>query len=114
VVQDALGYLHGNCGMPCHHENGNPALSQWLKMQLSVADLTPEATATYRTGVNQKMRHAMSGGIDIGVVPAMPERSQLYLRMHTRDELWAMPPLASKLVDEDGSARIRDWILSLQ
>jgi hypothetical protein len=114
AVQDALGYLHGNCGMPCHHENENPVLRQWLKMQLKVGDLLPEDTETYRTGVGVKMRHAMPGGVDTGVVPGMPDSSQLYLRMHTRDEIWGMPPLATKVVDETGSAVVRDWILSLQ
>ena len=114
AVQDALGYLHGNCGMPCHHENDNPALEHWLRMRIAVGDLTPEATATYVTGVGAKMRHTMPGGIDTGVVPGMPDQSQLYLRMHTRDDIWGMPPIASKMVDEDGAAIIRAWILSLQ
>jgi hypothetical protein len=113
AVQDALGYLHGNCGAPCHHENDNPALKQWLLMQLKVGDLLPEDTATYRTGVGAKMRHTMPGGIDTGVVPGMPDQSQLYLRMHTRDETWLMPPLASEVVDEAGSSIVREWILSL-
>jgi hypothetical protein len=95
-------------------DGGIPATGTRRRMQLKVGDLTPEATETYQTGVNQKMRHTMPGGFDTGVVPGMPDSSQLYLRMHTRDPIWGMPPIATKVVDEDGATILRNWILSLQ
>jgi hypothetical protein len=52
-------------------------------------------------------------GIQLGVVPGEPARSQLWVRMSVRD-LWAMPNLGSLRPDPEGLATVRAWILSLR
>jgi hypothetical protein len=55
---------------------------------------------------------------DLGIVdarliaPGAPDRSVLLARAARRDAS-AMPPLASLLVDEQGTALLSDWIASL-
>jgi hypothetical protein len=38
----------------------------------------------------------------------------LYLRMIRRGDAYAMPPLASHLVDDEAAELLADWIRSLQ
>jgi hypothetical protein len=111
VVQDALGYLHGNCG---HCHNDNPAFTQWIKLQmrLVVADATPEQTATYRTAIHGRANHVYPPDISIDVVPGAPDQSQLYVRMGLRD-FWAMPAYCTKVPDAMGMATVRAWITAL-
>jgi hypothetical protein len=110
VVQDVLGYLHGNC-MSCHHQSNLPGAVEII-LELKVGELSPEDTGLYRTAIGRKTRHTIPGGIDTAIVPGMPDQSQLLVRMSRRD-YWQMPPLASELVDESATAKVRDWILSL-
>jgi hypothetical protein len=113
IVRDALGYLHGNCGH-CHNPvaAANP---KWppMGLQLQVGIARPEDTAAYRTAIGARMFHPMEGGIDTGIVPGRPERSQLWVRMGLRED-WGMPPLASRAVDPTGLATVRDWIRGLR
>jgi hypothetical protein len=117
VVQDTLGYLHGNCGH-CHNERSWLASVTMLKMRLHVDDATPEATSLYLSK-GAKMRHHMPPCADYAVVSANSGCSQLYQRMNSRD-FWAMPPKAplsllycTKIVDPTGLATVGSWIDSL-
>ncbi len=47
------------------------------------------------------------------VAPGAPERSAAWQRMQRRDTDGAMPPLASRHVDDAGVALIAAWIRSL-
>jgi hypothetical protein len=112
VVQEALGYLHGNCGH-CHSPQSGFAVSTRLAMRLLVTDKTPELTDTYTTSIRQKMYHVYQpGDVSLGVVPGAPDQSQLYVRMGLRDD-WSMPPRCSQKIDPTGLATVRDWILQL-
>ena len=110
-MQDALGYLHGNCGH-CHNDRSVWVHSMNTKLRLRTTDMTPELTDTYKTTINVKMFHHMPPNIDYGVVPGAPERSQLWVRMGLRDE-WEMPEVCSKVPDAAGLATLHDWIASL-
>lgn len=112
TVQDALGYLHGNCGY-CHSDEGRWASARALRLRVRVSDTTPESTAIYTSTINVKMAHAdVSGKPYIGVVPGDPAASHLYDRMIKRD-FWAMPPVGSEIVDTAGADLIKTWIESL-
>ncbi len=111
TVQDALGYLHGNCGH-CHNQHAWFAPKIHLFMRLAVGDTVPEETQTYKTSIGVKMTHSYPGGIDTAVVPGQPERSQLWVRMGLRDD-WAMPPRCTKVADGAGQATVGDWITGL-
>jgi hypothetical protein len=98
-----LGYLHANCGH-CHNANDpanrpcfdpDNALDFWLK----VDQLTSvEVTGSYRSAV---------GGV---IKPGNAGDSEVIERMSTRFQFTRMPPLATRVVDEQGVATIRRWI----
>jgi hypothetical protein len=110
VVQEALGYLHGNCGH-CHNDGSIFAGAVKLRLRLRVGDMVPESTPTYLTAINQKTYHIING-THYAVVPGSPDQSQLYYRMSVRD-YDAMPPVCTKLSDPTGLTTIHDWITSL-
>lgn len=107
AVQEALGYLHGNCGH-CHNDDSFFHTKSVLRLRLRVSDTDPELTPTYRTAIGVKMFHLING-TSMGVVPGQPEKSQLYVRMSLRDGN-QMPPICTKRVDTEALATIRAWI----
>lgn len=104
VEARARGVLHANCAM-CHREGtGLGAGTMDLRAERSLADL--------------RVCNAAPQGGDLGianaklVVPGDPMRSILARRMRSRAD-GAMPPLATRLVDESGVAAVEAWITSL-
>jgi putative heme-binding domain-containing protein len=99
----ARGYLHVQCSH-CHRFNGGGAGSFQLLMQLSDA------------GTGLLDEPARQGTLDLPdarlVVPGVPERSLLYVRMATFGR-GRMPHLASELVDEEALGWIEGWIRGL-
>lgn len=112
VVQDALGYLHGNCGH-CHNSLAFDINVKKLKLRLLVADadLDPTKSPAYATAINVATLHVL-GGTKTVLVPGQPDASQLYYRMSVRS-LDQMPPVCTKEVDVAGVQTIRGWILGL-
>ncbi|MBX3130211.1 MAG: hypothetical protein KF718_26065 [Polyangiaceae bacterium] len=110
-VQDALGYLHAQCGH-CHNDVHFLASKRLMRLRLPSAPLSPGQTPTYLTTIGGAMSHSIAGST-IAVVPGAPDQSQLFLRMTKRD-FDAMPPLGTKVVDPEGLATISTWISSLQ
>jgi hypothetical protein len=47
------------------------------------------------------------------IVPGQPSRSLVSLRMHTLEDKFRMPQIASTVVDVQGARVIDDWIASL-
>lgn len=100
----ALGYLHANCGH-CHNAAG-PLLLVDMRLAQSAAG---DADATRYTLDNQPSDfHAH--GMDRRVVPGNPSASVLALRMRARDPVSRMPPLGTRIVDDEGVALVEDWI----
>jgi hypothetical protein len=113
VVQDALGYLHGNCGQ-CHNDTSFLAKLRTLRLRLRVADTTPESTPTYTTAIDALMSHTWPGGPTVAVSPGNPAASQLLFRMQTDTTTgYRMPPVATKIVDDAGVSTITSWIVGL-
>lgn len=110
-AQQALGYLHANCGN-CHNDRNshNP-----LRLWLTTGELdSVAATPTYRTTVGVETSADPLPGTDATtiIVPGDPAASLLYLRM-TRRTKGAMPWLGSEQVDSAGSAAVANWINAL-
>lgn len=112
----ALGYLHANCGN-CH----NPNSVVWDKVDLDLWLRTAELgdathTQSYLTTVSVALTD-FSGDGDAGVTnriqPGDAVHSGLILRMTTRGNDNAMPPIASEVVDDDGVALVSKWIDAL-
>ncbi len=113
IVQEALGYMHGNCGH-CHNERAVRLATQSdMRLRLLVSETSPEQTQIHRTTVGVKMKHIFPPDIDTAVVPGAPEKSELWVRMNLRDTS-AMPPLGTEKVDPAGSEAVRGWILGLR
>jgi hypothetical protein len=118
ATSDALGWLHVNCGVSCH----NPApsasasfLGLDLKVPLAAAP-DPTRAPVVRTAFDQPTKSL--GFRDataprLRVVPGRPEESAVFARAASRAPTLAMPPLASHVVDQEGVAKLRAWITSL-
>ena len=121
----ALGYLHANCGMPCHSARG---LGDETKLVLRVragelfADASPNgavaavtATDTFVSTVNQQpttaaVAHQFPGASRI--TPGAHDKSLVWLVSHLRGN-YQMPPLVSHRIDDVGTQQLASWIDAL-
>ena len=118
----AFGYLHANCGMPCHSSRGLGEETQLvLRVRASElwasdgAQVPVELTDIYRAtrkqapttlSVAQKFPGAQR------VTPGAHDQSLVWLLSHLRGK-YQMPPLVSHQVDDVGTQRLADWIDAL-
>lgn len=118
----ALGYLHANCGMPCHSTRGLGEETK-LIMRLRATEFwtAPDAaptrpdvsgTDTYRATIDQmpttkSVSSKFPGALRI--TRGNHDQSLVWILAHTRGE-YQMPPLVSHRVDEIGTSSLRDWI----
>ena len=119
----AMGYLHANCGMPCHSTRGLGDETK-LVMRLRADELMPPgggppiaATATdlYKATVKQlpttaSVAQQFPG--DFRVTPGAHDKSVVWLVSHLRGK-YQMPPLVSHKVDDVGTQLLADWIDAL-
>lgn len=116
----ALGYVHANCGMPCHSTRG---LGEETKLVLrlraeEVVGSSPSRVADtdiYKATVNQapttaSVAHAFPGALR--VTPGAHDQSLIWLVSHLRGN-YQMPPLVSHKIDEVGTASLASWIDAL-
>ncbi len=112
VDQEALGYLHTNCGN-CHNPSSdvqNQAVVDW---RLRVATLGSVAeTPSFTTAVNVPNQLTVAGATAI-IEPQNLEASAAYLRFTSTSEAIQMPPIGHELVDETGRLALAAWINSL-
>jgi hypothetical protein len=121
----ALGYLHANCGMPCHSTRGLGEETQ-LVMRLRAGELwsagggasSPiDATTTdvYKATVQQPPTTASVAQQFPDakrITPGVHDQSLVWLLSHRRGN-YQMPPLVSHKVDDAGTQRLSDWIDAL-
>jgi hypothetical protein len=119
----ALGYLHANCGMPCHSTRGLGEETQ-LVMRLRADELWPAGssqpvaasmTDTYAATVNQMPTTASVAQQFPGAVRVLPgahDKSLVWLLSHRRGN-YQMPPLVSHVIDDTGTQKLSDWIDAL-
>lgn len=117
----ALGFLHANCGMPCHSTRGLGDETE-LVMRVRAGELWDETGHRRDLAVSETdAYHAM-----VGVSPTTASVAQKYpdaLRItpgdHDQSVVWLlsdvrgpyqMPPLASHRVDEVDNAEVAAWI----
>ncbi len=113
-----LGYLHMNCGNPCHNPNAGEAQNTNVWMRLAVATLTsPQTTDTWTTGVGVRANFAIAGLTSPQIfTPCDPDHSAAYYRMDHRDGVdgvlsgTQMPPIVSHEIDTDGVALVAAWL----
>jgi hypothetical protein len=128
----AIGYLHANCGMPCHSGRGLGDETNLL-LRLRADQFWPPAdvdagtqvaggttidvteTDVYKHAVNQMPTTAsvvqkFPGAVRIH--PGAHDQSLLWLLPDRRDQ-YQMPPIVTHKVDAVGMQKIADWIDAL-
>ncbi len=117
IAKQALGYLHGNCGL-CHNPLGE-AYQQDVKHMIlrhRLAATTVEETDVYRTTVNQRTRnftrvpYIIKGGREDELSIF---QSAIFVRMTSLLPKNRMPQIGSKQVDYFGVERLHKWIQTL-
>ncbi|MBO6934849.1 MAG: hypothetical protein JJ863_07735 [Deltaproteobacteria bacterium] len=109
VERSALGYLHGNCGH-CHGDVHPLATMRTMRLRLPVGVTDPWSAPAWTTTLDRTASHTIDG-MNAIVVAGDPDASQLAIRMGRRDA-YQMPPRGTEVVDPDGLAAIRAWILA--
>jgi hypothetical protein len=116
---DALGWLHINCGVACHNDGVNSkAEVTGLRMKLDPTLLDGRPSNDFdaiKLLVNREAQTAQWAG-QTRIVPGNPDESLLYHLVTTRVEGGGnrqMPPLASRVVDDENTDKIREWILAM-
>jgi hypothetical protein len=120
----ALGYLHANCGMPCHSGRGLGEETMLL-LRLRAGEFwsadrkaidTPVAqTDTYMATFKQDPTTASVAQAYPGayrITPGAHDKSLVWLLAHNRGK-YQMPPLVSHKVDDVGMQKLADWIDAL-
>lgn len=108
VTQDALGYLHANCGS-CH---GGSAPQQQLALWSQVGVTNLADTQVFMTAICQCSGFT-AGDATLRIDPGSADTSVLVRRMDTREIGAMMPPLATEVLHPEGLAAVRAWIDAL-
>jgi len=115
-AQDAIGYLHANCGH-CHNPTSKVYSDQGVVMQLrlttdSLSSLS--TTPVYQTAVDHDATMP-AGGLTKLIVRNQPDQSLVMFRFESApSSSYHMPKLGSEVMDPTGDATLRDWITNIQ
>ena len=110
TARAALGYLHANCG-GCHTGTGElSSLSFALNYTLNRKSSEPPPALL--TSVGRPSKFKVPGAADTieRLCAGRPDQSVVVARMASRHPLVQMPPLGSRIVDEEAVQLIRRWI----
>jgi len=105
LAERARAYLHTNCSQ-CHRPGGGTPVDLDLRYQTSAS-----MGATNACGATPQQGNLGLSNPKI-VDPGNPANSVLYLRMSRRGSD-QMPPIATNLVDAQGSALLQQWITQM-
>jgi hypothetical protein len=108
----ALGYLHANCGH-CHNPSGGAWSDSSMMLRLDVAERDARDNAVVQTTVGVPLEQWIGRGFDDRIVAGDPEASAVFFRTTQRARNVQMPPIATEVVDDAGSALVRAWIEAL-
>lgn len=123
----ALGYLHANCGMPCHSTRGLGDETQLL-LRLRADEFWPADGGADPPPVDAKQTDIYVATVTqipttasvaqhfpdaLRITPGAHDQSLVWLMTHRRDD-YAMPPLVSHKIDEAGTKTLGDWIDALK
>lgn len=113
AARAALGYLHANCGH-CHNSQGTSWPDTQMVLRLNVDEESVEGSALYQSLVGKEVQYFRDGATKYRVVPGKPDQSAILVRMLLREPMLQMPPLATELVDENGTGVVSQWISTLR
>lgn len=110
TARAALGYLHTNCGS-CHNGGGElSSLAFALNYTLGSGGARLPLAVLTTVGRPSHFKMTEAPNVVDRVSPGHPDASVVVRRMASRNPAIQMPPLGSRLVDEDALALIRRWI----
>jgi hypothetical protein len=111
TARAALGYLHANC-WGCHNEK-DPVASVGLSLRASVMVHDAAEQPTLRTAWNVKSRF-QTPGVEPNeckrILPGNAEKSAVIFRMRSRHPVRQMPPIGTKIVDEEALTLLSRWV----
>jgi hypothetical protein len=113
-AQEALGYLHANCGH-CHNPTSDVYNSNMIPqvLRLSVGSLGSVAqTPAYMTAVNVDATLPQAGLTKI-IAPHDPDHSLMIYRFESSNAAVRMPPVAVESYDPTADTTLRTWITNL-
>lgn len=115
----ALGWLHVNCGVSCHNRSSTAEAyktDMYLRLPADGIDgRSPAGFDLLTTTVGVASRTPRWLGRQ-RITPGSPETSLLYELMAMRDPANPkdqMPPIASRVVDDEGVLLVGDWIRAM-
>ena len=115
IARAALGYLSTNCGV-CH--NGSGPLAHLGLDLLHDVDAAPDAPEPVRITALDAAGRFVVPGVPADesriVAPGAPERSAILFRMQSRRPSSQMPPLGSRVPDDEAVELLRRWIEELE
>jgi hypothetical protein len=103
----ALGYLYGNCS-GCHNAEG-PIASLGLNLDQTIASDKMQRALLTTVRVPSAFAIPNTEGTE-RIKPGHAEASALAYRMSTRFAASQMPPLGTRLVDDEALELVRNWI----
>jgi len=109
----ALGYLHSNCGS-CHDRTTSLASIGMVLRQPCTHGATNPVAETAFLARSQLRQPGDPTSDAFRIEPGIPFRSAVVFRMATRNPTRQMPPLGTKIVDQEGLALVERWIASLR
>ena len=110
AARAALGYLHANCGN-CHNLAG-PLEARGLIFRHSEKPGAAGGSAV-TASIGRPSHYPIPGaapGTSFFIQPGDPDHSAVVYRMATRNPLRQMPPLGTKIVDDEAVSLITRWI----
>ena len=118
IEQQALGYLHANCGN-CHNPLGHAAEqeAEHLKLRHELSFDHIDKTQVYRSAVNQATKNFTA--VPYIAMGAKEEelalyQSAIFIRMNSVYEEYRMPMLAREKVDYQWLELIHKWLMTLE
>ena len=110
--QEALGYLHSNCGN-CHNTDDGVKFVTPFSYRLLVGDSTVAQTGSYQSNVKVPLDAFQHQGITMRIAPGDLDASAVSYRMSVRGFQDQMPPVATKVPDAIGQNAVNAWIAAL-
>jgi hypothetical protein len=110
TARAALGYLQANCG-GCHTGAGE-LKSLGFALNYTLAQPSTQAPPAVATSLGLISQFKLQDTPDVveRVCAGVPDKSVLVARMGSRHPVLQMPPLGTRLVDEEALQLIRRWI----
>ncbi len=113
AARRSMGYVHGNCGH-CHNPQGGAGFTElFLRHQIEGVGREADEPA-YATTVNKRTRFFQIPGQSetYRIKAGGPSASAVLYRMRRRGDS-QMPPIGSKIVDNEATDIVLQWIQGL-